>query len=330
MVKVKTNKTVKKNPIVEFFISYPAVAIIILLLILFSSLSSNFLGLSTFQNSMKSNSYLLVAAIAETLIIMTGGIDLSVSTVMALSAVFSCMYMNAAGGTAASIVVAIVIALVVGLAFGIFNGVFVGYFKMQPFIVTMGTRLIASGVAAAVTNSVSIAAPKDVILFGFDYKFGMPSVFIIAMIVLVIMAIFVKQSKWGRELILLGSNSESARFAGINVRKVEATAYALSGLLSGFAGFLTIIVMGCALPTIGASNLLIIIGAVVLGGTSMDGGEGSVARTLIGLALLAILTAGLNAIAVAYTTQMIIEGIIIFIGYSLSVNVTSKSSFAVK
>lgn len=330
MVKVKTNETVKKNPVAEFFISYPAVAIIVMLLVLFSIMAPNFLRLLTFQNAMKNNSYLLVAAIAETLVIMTGGIDLSVSTVMAISAVLACLYMEISGGTIAGITVAIIIALVVGLLFGLFNGVFVGYFGMQPFIVTMGTRLVASGVASALTNSVSVAAPTEVIMLAYKKVVGIPTVFIVALIALIIMAVYVKQSRWGRELILLGSNKESARYAGIDVRKVEAIAYTLSGVLSGFAGFLTVIVLGCALPSVGASNLLVIIGAVVLGGTSMDGGEGSVARTLIGLSLLAILSAGLDAIAIPYTTQMIIEGVIIFIGYGLSVNVTSKSGSAVK
>ncbi len=331
MAKVKTNVTTKKNPIVEFLIGYPAVAIIIILIVTFSLMAPQFLGLRTFQTIMKGNAYLLIAAIAETLVILTGGIDLSVSTVMAISAVFACLYMEVAGEGVASIIVGLLIALGTGLLFGLVNGLFVGYFGMQPFIVTMGTRLIAQGVANAVTKSVAVPGPESMVMFGFHETFDIvPTVFIISLVVLLIMAVYVKQSKWGRELILFGSNKEAARYCGINTKKVEGTAYVLSGFLSGLAGFLTIVVLGTALPTVGATNLLVIIGAVVLGGTSMTGGEGSVARTFIGLALLAILTAGLNAIVVPYTTQMIIEGLIIFIGYGLSVNVTAKSSSAIK
>lgn len=332
MVKVKTNNkvAVKKNPIAEFFISYPAVAIIIALVVSFSVLSPAFLTVGTFQIAMKGNAYLLIAAIAETLVIMTGGIDLSVSTVMALSAVLACLYMDFAGAGVASIVVGLLIALAIGVVFGLFNGVFVGYLGMQPFIVTMGTRLIALGVAKALTKSVAVPGPTSMVYFGFDYKAGIPTVFILSVIVLLVMAVWFKQSKWGRELILFGANKESARYCGIHVKKVEASAYTMAGLLSGLAGFFTIIVLGVGQPTIGDSNLLTIIGAVVLGGTSMDGGEGSVARTFIGISLLALLTAGLNAMAIPYTTQMVIEGLIIFVGYGLSVNVTAKSSSAVK
>ncbi|MFI3172316.1 MAG: ABC transporter permease [Eubacteriales bacterium] len=331
MVKVKTNNVaIKKNPIAEFFISYPAVAIIAILIVVFSFLSPTFLTVGTFQIAMKGNAYLLIAAIAETLVIMTGGIDLSVSTVMAFSAVLACLYMDVAGAGAASIIVGLLIALAIGTIFGIFNGVFVGYFGMQPFIVTMGTRLIALGIAKALTKSVAVSGPEAIVMFGFEKTFGIPTVFIFSMIVLIIMAVIVKQSRWGRELILFGANKDSARYCGIDARRVEASAYAVSGILSGLAGFFTIIVLGVGQPTIGDSNLLIIIGGVVLGGTSMEGGEGSVARTFIGIALLALLTAGLNAVVVPYTTQMIIEGLIIFIGYGLSVNVTAKSSSAVK
>ncbi len=332
MVKVKTNKVTKvNNPVKEFLISYPAVAIIVVLTIVFAVTAPGFLSVRTFQIAMRGNAYLLIAAIAETLVIMTGGIDLSVSTIMALSAVLACMIMDITGSGVAGIICGLLIAILVGLVFGIFNGVFVGHFGMQPFIVTMGTRLIAQGVAKALTKSVAIPGPESLMEFGgFHDTLGIPTVFIISMVVLLFMSVYVKQSKWGRELILFGSNKESARYCGINVRKVEGLAYIISGSLSGFAGFFTIMVLGVGQPTIGESNLLTIIGAVVLGGTSMTGGEGSVSRTFIGIALLAILTAGLNSVGVPYTTQMIIEGLIIFIGYGLSVNVTAKSSSAVK
>lgn len=331
MSKQKNKKLIGKNPIREFFIAYPAVAIIILLIILFSTLAPGFLRISTFRNAMKGNAYLLVAAVAETIVLLTGGIDLSVSTVMAFSAVVSCLYMGGVETVGVgTIVMGLIVALGAGLIFGMFNGVLIGYLGMQPFIVTMGTRLIAEGVAVALTKSVAVPGPESMVMFGFKNLLGIPIVFLLAVIILIIVAIGVKQSGWGRKLILLGSNRESARYCGINVRRVEALAYTFSGLLSGLAGFFTIIVLGNALPTIGSTNLLVIIGAVVLGGTSMAGGEGSIERTFIGIALFAILTAGLNAIVVPYTIQMIIEGLIIFVGYSLSVNVTAKSVLAVK
>ena len=331
MVKVKTNNvTVKNNPIKEFLIGYPAVAIIIILVIAFTILAPGFFSMATFRIITKGNAYLLIAAIAETLIIITGGIDLSVSTVMALSAVVSCLTMDVMGAGADSITVGVIVALIVGLIFGVFNGVFVGYFGMQPFVVTMGTRLIAQGLAKALTKSVATPGPEVLMRFGFHETLGIPTMFIMSFIVLIIMAIIVKQSRWGRELILFGANKESAIYCGVNVKKVEIIAYTVAGLLSGLAGFFTIIVLGVGMPTIGEVNLLIIIGAVVLGGTSMTGGEGSVARTFIGIILLAVLSAGLNAFVVPASMQMIIEGLIIFVGYGLSVNVTSKSSSAVK
>lgn len=315
----------------RFVVAYPAVPLTVLLILLFSLIAPGFLALNTFQTAMKGNTVVLIGAIAAAIVILTGGIDLSISTVIAASAVFSAKYMQNAGDGPEVMLIGLLIAMLVGLLFGLVNGILIGVLGMQSFVVTMGVRLAARGIAMVVSAGAAVAGcPAELIMFSFQNLFGIPMVFVVGVILLILMAIVTKQSKWGRSLILLGSNRNSAEFCRINTRLVETAAYVLSGVLSGVAGFVSISVLGCALPGIGDNNLLLIIGGVVLGGTSMNGGEGSVARTLIGVALLAILTAGLDAMAVSFNVQQIIQGILIFAGYSITTFVSSKSPYAMR
>jgi ribose transport system permease protein len=122
------------------------------------------------------------------------------------------------------------------------------------------------------------------------------------------------QTTWGRQVMLVGSNVDAARFSGIHVPWVTFSVYLFSGALGGIAGFISIANLGNAIPGVGDTLLLIIIGAVVLGGTGMAGGEGSIGRTVLGVAILAILTNGLNLIGIPFYDQLIIQGVLIFIG----------------
>lgn len=124
--------------------------------------------------------------------------------------------------------------------------------------------------------------------------------------------------------MLIGSNRMAARYSGINVRLTEVSVYAVSGLLGGLAGFISIANLGNAIPGVGDTLLLIIIGAVVLGGTTMEGGDGSIARTVLGVALLAVLISGLNLIGIPFYDQLIIQGLLIFFGTWLSMKLSAR------
>lgn len=305
--------------------TYPTVPIILVLLVLFSIAAPYFLTGGNMQTIMSANAVILIAAVGQTVVLLTGGIDLSVSTVISASAVVAGVVMAATG----NVVLGLLVALGVGLLFGMLNGVLVGYFGLTPFITTMGTQLIARGIAFVLSQGIAVkGTPSWMIEFGFASFLGVPTIVYVAILCLVIVGLFLTQTIWGRQVILLGSNRNSARYSGIHTKKIEASVYALSGLLAGVAGFISIASLGNALPGVGDTILLMIIGGVVLGGTSMNGGEGSVSRTILGVGLLAILSNGLNMIGIPFYDQLIIQGILIFVGNGLAVKFSSRSSMA--
>lgn len=284
---------------------------IVALTVAFSVLSPYFLSAGNVEAMLGVNAVVLIAAVGMTVVFLAGGIDLSISTVISASAVFAGLTMAATD----SVVLGAVTALIVGLLFGSLNGVLIGYFRLTPFITTMATQLIARGLAFVMSAGIAVKGTPDWMLdFGFMLWFGIPAVMVIALSVVVLAALAMAQTTWGRHVMLVGSNSEAARYTGIDVRLITFSVYLFAGAMGGVAGFISIANLGNAIPGVGDTLLLIIIGAVVLGGTGMTGGEGSVGRTVLGVAILAILTSGLNLIGIPFYDQLIIQGVLIFAG----------------
>ena len=191
--------------------------------------------------------------------------------------------------------------------------------------------MIEWGIALVLSQGIAVkGTPYEMIDFGFGSFLGLPFITMVAIAAVIFVSVLVSQSSWGRQVMLFGSNRASARYSGISSKKVESSVYMLSGLLAGVAGYISIASLGNALPGVGDTLLLIIIGGVVLGGTNMNGGEGSIPRTVLGVGLLAILTNGLNMIGIPFYDQLIIQGILIFLGNNLAVKFSSKSNVAMK
>lgn len=320
---LKKNKTMKF--VIEGSTRYPTIPIIVSLFIVFSIIAPFFLSTGNMQTIMAANSVIMIAAIGQTLVLLTGGIDLSISTVISASAVVSGVVMVSTG----SILLGIIVAISIGLFFGLLNGLLVGYFGLTPFITTMGTQLIARGVAFVFSKGIAVkGTPKGVVNFGFADLLGIPMITIVSIILLIISSFLVTKTSWGRRIILLGSSRNAARYTGLKTKQIELSVYLLSGLFAGIAGVVSIANLGNAIPGVGDTILLIIIGGVVLGGTSMSGGEGSIVRTILGVGLLAILTSGLNMIGIPFYDQLIIQGILIFVGNWLSMKFSSASDLA--
>lgn len=302
---------------------YPALPIIAALVTGFSLMSPFFLTAGNIEATLGANAVVLIAAVGMTFVFLIGGIDLSISTVISASAVIAGIVMAQTD----NIALGVLTALLTGTLFGSINGILIGYFGLTPFITTMGTQLIARGVAFVLSQGIAIkGTPYGVLDFGFMIWFGIPAVTIIGLMVVAIAAFALSQTTWGRQLMLVGSNPNAARYAGINVPRVEFSVYLVSGLLGGLAGFISIANLGNAIPGVGDTLLLIIIGAVVLGGTTMDGGEGSIERTVLGVLILAVLTSGLNLVGIPFYDQLIIQGILIFVGTWLAARLNQHRS----
>ncbi len=307
----------------RFLKSYPALQIVAVLLVGFSLLSPYFLTTGNFEAMLGVNAVVLIAAIGMTVVFLAGGIDLSISTVISASAVIAGLVMAQSD----SVVAGAVTAVVVGLLFGALNGVLIGYCRLTPFITTMATQLIARGIAFVLSQGIAVkGTPYWMLDFGFMVWLGIPAVTLVALGVVIASGVAMSQTDWGRHIMLVGSNAEAARHAGINTRFIDFSVYLFAGAMAGVAGFISIANLGNAIPGVGDTLLLMIIGAVVLGGTGMTGGEGSVERTLLGVAILAILTNGLNLLGIPFYDQLIIQGVLIFLGTWLAMRLGSTRS----
>ncbi|GAA6208507.1 ABC transporter permease [Cognatishimia sp. WU-CL00825] len=307
----------------KFLKSYPALQMIAVLLVGFSLLSPYFLTTGNFEAMLGANAVVLIAAIGMTVVFLAGGIDLSISTVISASAVIAGIVMAETD----NVTLGLITAVIVGISFGALNGVLIGYFRLTPFITTMATQLIARGIAFVLSHGIAVkGTPYWMLDFGFMVWVGIPAVTLVALGVVLASGIAMSQTKWGRHVMLVGSNVEAARHAGINTQFIQFSVYLFAGALAGVAGFISIANLGNAIPGVGDTLLLIIIGAVVLGGTGMNGGEGSVERTLLGVAILAILTNGLNLVGIPFYDQLIIQGVLIFLGTWLAMRLGSARS----
>lgn len=307
--------------ILAFLKSYPALQIIAVLVVGFSLLSPHFLAAGNVESMLGANAVVLIAAVGMTVVFLSGGIDLSISTVISASAVMSGMIMAQTGSIAAGAGTAVAVGLVIGAV----NGILISYFRLTPFITTMATQLIARGVAFVLSQGIAVkGTPFWMLDFGFVTWLGIPAVTVVALVVVLLATVAMSQTTWGRQVMLVGSNPSAARYSGINVRLIDFSVYLFAGGLAGLAGFISIANLGNAIPGVGDTLLLIIIGAVVLGGTGMSGGEGSVERTVLGVMILAILTNGLNLLGIPFYDQLIIQGVLIFLGTWIAMHLGAR------
>lgn len=293
---------------------YPLVGLIIITIcIIFAS--DKFLTTANLENIARQVSINAIIAVGMTCVILTGGIDLSVGPVMALSGTLTAALLVA--GVPGP--VAILLGLLLGAAFGIGNGVFVAYLKMPPIIVTLATMGIARGLGLMYTNGYPVSGlPEWFSFFGRGEVLGI-QVPILAM-VLVYMAAFVllQHTPIGRYIYAIGGNEEAVRLSGVRAPRYKLLVYGISGLTAAVAGLLLTSRLMSGQPNAGVSFELDAIAAVVLGGAAIAGGRGVILGTLVGAMLLGVLNNGLNLMSVSPYVQSVIKGGIILLAIFLS------------
>jgi len=287
------------------------VALVIWLIL--ALLNSTFATWPNIQTILAASAVVLTAAIGETLVLLTGDIDVSVATVATCSGVVAAAVMGREGDPA----VGLLVALLVGAGFGLINGIACGVFGLTAFIFTLGTMLVARGIAFSISEGIAMRIPRAIRDFGRLDVIGIPAIAVVALVAVAVFAFILSQTTWGRQVYLLGSNAAAAHYVGIRRRLVRLSVFLVSGALGGLAGYLALANLGVAIPGLGDTILLTIIGGVIVGGTSLFGGEGSLWRTVVGVLLLAGLTNGLNLIGIPFYDQLIVQGVVILIGTAL-------------
>jgi ribose transport system permease protein len=257
-----------------------------------------------------------ILAIGMTMVIITGGIDLSVGSLVALAAVTTALLIERLGAVeapAAAMVLACLAGVLACGLVGLFNGVMVTLFRMPSFLVTLAMMQVASGLAGKLTGgeSVSDLPPSFKWLGTGADLFGVPNAVLLMLLLYAVAHVLMTRTVLGRYLYAVGGNARAARLSGVPVRRVVIFAYVASGLLAGLGGVILTSQLKSGAPIYGRSYELYVIAAVVVGGTSLSGGRGKIFGTLLGALLIAVLWNGMNLTNVDPYSQMIVFGLVI-------------------
>jgi ribose transport system permease protein len=298
-----------KKRIAELMRNIGMLPVLILLCLGFSLANENFLSLANFSIMTQQAAINIVLAAGMTFVILTAGIDLSVGSILAVSAVAAMLVSNIPGLG----MLGIAAGLGVGLLFGLINGVLIAYVKLPPFIVTLGSLTAVRGFARMLGNDTTVFNPNLPFAFiGNDSVLGVPWLVIIAFAVIALSWFILRRTVLGLNIYAVGGNPEAARLAGINVSAILLFVYCACGMLAGLGGVMAAARLYSANGLqLGQAYELDAIAAVILGGTSFVGGVGTIVGTLIGALIIAVLTNGLVLMGVSDIWQYVIKGLVI-------------------
>lgn len=289
----------------------------VLLIIGFSLASPVFFASSNFLNIGRQTTLVTVIAVGMTLVIVSGEIDLSVGSTLALSGVTAAMAMQATDGNIAA---GIVTGLATGAFIGLVNGVTTTSLKIPSFLVTLGVLGVARGVALMLTGTTPVVVANSDFwsLFGEGTFLGIPAPMVLTAVVLLLGTYLLHLASFGRRVYAVGGNAKAARYSGINVARVKTLTFVFTGTLAGLAGLILTARAHAARPDIAGGLELDVLAAVILGGTSLFGGRGAIMGSLLGSLLIGVLNNGLTLVGVTSSAQLVVKGVIIIAAVAFS------------
>ena len=292
-----------------------AFLVLCVFLSVFPKTSGSFFTRQNIFNVLRQISTNLFLACGMTMVIILGGIDLSVGSIIALS---GCISAGCVARYNLPLPIALLMGLLVGLLVGMFNGAVISKTTIPAFIVTLATMNIAKGLAYVYTGGSPVrVVTKEWQFLGAGYVGIFPTPVVILVNVLIITAIIMNKTKMGRHMYAVGGNQQAAEFSGIKVEKVKFFVHAFSGLMAGLAGIVLASRMYSGQPTAGDGAEMDAIAAVVVGGTSMAGGSGKIGGTIIGGLIIGVLNNGLNLLNVNSFWQYVVKGVVILLAVFL-------------
>lgn len=316
----------KNGGIVTFIEKYNTYLIFLLFIVISSLLSENFLTWKNLGNLIKQNAASVFMAEGMLFVLMTGNIDLSVGSVIAIGNVVSAYVLEKMG---LSLGWAIVLSLAAGVLMGVLSGALVAYLKMMPFVATLATQIIGRGLVMMFANGANIrakcellsASAKQSLLKGTALESNIGELFtfftVLIILLVVVFAFVQKYTKFGRLMQAIGSNEEAVRLAGIKTKRIIFAVYVICGLCCAAAGIMFTARTSTGVPTAAAGYEGNAIASNVLGGVSLSGGQGSVIKVLIGVFIFALISNIMNLLGVASYPQDVIKGIIIVVAVAL-------------
>jgi ribose/xylose/arabinose/galactoside ABC-type transport system permease subunit len=275
--------------------------------------TKGFISLINIGNLLRHLAILGVLSIGETLIILTGGIDLSIGSLVALSTVLCATFMPQ------SIFLSVFITMMVCTLLGLVNGFLVAKARMAPFIVTLGMMMIGRGMAVLIANGLVVHGVSEsfyVLYQGSVLGFPLPTT--IVLVILFVMYFIINMTGWGRHIYSIGGNEEVTRLAGVNVDGIKMVVYTLSGFLAGLAGLIYTARVTAGFPDSAVGYELNAIAAVIIGGVNLFGGEGNLLKVMVGVLILTIIANFMNLAGISPYTQDAVKGAIILLAVFLS------------
>ena len=281
---------------------------LILELIIFASLSPYFFSSTNFSNIGRAMVIIGIGSVGATIVIISGGFDLSVGSVMAASGMLAAFVIN----QGQSNLVGVVLALMLGCVIGLLNGFVIGYLRINPLIATLAMLSIVRGLAYIISGGDAVVVSNSSFLaIGTDSLFGIPLTVWIFITLFLSVGFLMPRTHFGRYVYAIGSNSRAARLAGIFVNRWTLVFYAFSGTTAALAGYVTVARTGQAEPSANIGAELDMITAVILGGASLSGGKGRLVGTFLAIVVLAVLANGLILIGVPSYWQLPVKGCVL-------------------
>jgi ribose transport system permease protein len=292
------------------------------MIILFSVLNPVFFTTDVFGNILLDWGPIALIAVAETFVVISGGIDLSVGATLGFAGVLAAYAMQAMTGAGLpdglTLFLGTLVAAAVGIGVGLVNSLLINRAHLVPFIATLATLGAAGGMSIVLTGGAPVGnGPPSAIALSVPWLGPLSWPGIVVIVIVVITGLYLHKSRFGRYTFAIGSNPFAALAAGINVKRQLTKIYALSGFLSGLAGMFLYLRLGSGAPTSGAGNELDAIAAVVIGGVALSGGIGRMSGTVLGSLILATVTSGLIIIGVAPNWKQVVVAVLIAAAVSL-------------
>jgi ribose transport system permease protein len=286
----------------------------VLICILFSLLTPNFPTPGNIVNILRQASINIVLATGMTFVILTGGIDLSVGSILGVSAVVAVLVSLIPGLGWAGVLA----GLLTGLLLGLVNGALISFLNVPPFIVTLGSLTALRGAAFLVANGTTVINRNlNFAWIGNSYLGPIPWLVVIALLAVAASWFVLRQTVLGVQIYAVGGNDRAARLTGIKVNRVLLFVYGVSGLLAGLAGIMSASRLYSATGMLGQGYELDAIAAVILGGTSFTGGIGTIGGTLLGALIIAVLNNGLTLLNMSYFWQLVVKGLVIIVAVTI-------------
>lgn len=303
-------KSLRKIDIKSITLYIGAIVIMIAFTIICKANGKDFLTASNIQNIISQSSVIAVIAIGASLVILTGGIDLSVGSIVGFVGIFGGMLIK----SGLPLWLVIIFCLAVCEVIGLVTGYFVSYGKVPAFIVTLGTMQIIRGLTKVLTDGKPVAGFPESLSALTSFKvLGVPSIILYVFVFYALIIFTLSKTKFGRRVYAIGGNANAAKLSGVKVNKIEMLTYMLAGLFSAIGGIMLLSRLAYADPNAGAGYEMDAIAAVVIGGIALSGGKGKVVNTLVGALILGMLKCGLQILNVPVYYQTIIIGVVIII-----------------